>query len=79
MDREELLNIIATIIEDVTDIPKDEIHPEDSVLEDLDLSSLEVLAIVSRLSKQLSVSINSNELMKVQTIDDLITLLEEKM
>ena len=71
MDREELLNIIATIIEDVTDIPKDEIHPEDSVLEDLDLSSLEVLAIVSRLSKQLSVSINSNELMKVQTIDDL--------
>ncbi|QFJ53886.1 acyl carrier protein [Pseudobutyrivibrio xylanivorans] len=75
---ENTFEILAKIIEDVADIPKDEIKKDSSFIDDLDLSSLEVLSIVSKLEKELSVKINEDELLEIGTVEDMLEVIESK-
>lgn len=62
---------IAEIIEDVTGISKDKIKAESSFLDDLDLSSLEILSIVAEIEKNYSVKISEQELLSIRTVEEL--------
>ena len=62
---------IIKIIEDVTGIPADKINEESSFLDDLDLSSLEVMSIVADIEKKFSVKISEQELVSIRTVKEL--------
>ena len=69
---------IASIIEDVADIPKDEIETNSSFMDDLDLASLEIMSIVSKLEKEFSIKLSEDDLLSIETVEDLINLISEK-
>lgn len=69
---------IAKIIEDVADIPQDEIEESSSFMDDLDLSSLEIMSIVSKIEKEFSIKVSEQELLKVESVGDMVNLLSEK-
>ena len=68
---ESKVQAIAEIIEDVTGISKEKIKAESSFLDDLDLSSLEVLSIVAEIEKNYSVKISEQELLSIRTVEEL--------
>ena len=76
MSREEIYNAVTGIIQEVCDIPENTISPESSIIEDLDISSLEVVTVISKLSKKFNLSINAKDLMAVETVDNLVDLIE---
>ena len=67
---------IVKIIEEVSDIPADEIKRDSSLIEDLDLSSIEVLAIVGKIEKEFSVKLKEDQIMSINSIDDIIKMLD---
>ena len=75
---EEVFEKIAKIIEDVADIPQDEIEETSSFMDDLDLSSLESMSIVSKIEKEFSIKVAEQELLKVETVSDMVKLISEK-
>ena len=75
---EEVFEKIAKIIEDVADIPQDEIEETSSFMDDLDLSSLEIMSIVSKIEKEFSINVAEQELLKVETVSDMVKLISEK-
>ena len=70
-DFESKLQTIAKIIEDVTGTSADKIKAESAFLDDLDLSSLEVLSIVAEIEKEYSVKISEQELLSIRTVKEL--------
>ena len=74
----EVYEKIASIIEDVADIPQDEIEESSSFMDDLDLSSLEIMSIVSKIEKEFSIKVTEQELLKVESVGDLVKLISEK-
>ncbi|SDB46256.1 acyl carrier protein [Pseudobutyrivibrio sp. YE44] len=69
------LEKIQLIIEDVADIPVDEINVDSSFMDDLDLSSLEIMSIVSKIEKEFSVKLSEKELLSVETVADMVELI----
>ena len=69
---------IVAIIEDVADIPKDEIEESSSFMDDLDLASLELMSIVSKIEKEFSIKILEKELLSIGTVGDMVKLISEK-
>lgn len=74
----EIFDKIAKIIEDVADIPREDIHLESSLIEDLDLASLEVLAILSKIENEYDIQISEEELLSIETVNDIVTRISEK-
>ena len=67
---------VAAIIEDITDIPQDEIEENSSFIEDLDLSSLEIMSIVAQVEREFSRKISEKELMSIATAGELVRILK---
>ena len=74
----DIFDKIVSIIEDVADIPAEEINHDSAFIDDLDLASLEILAIVSKLEREYSISISEEELLSVSTVDDLLNVILKK-
>ena len=74
-----IFETIANIIEDVADIPKDEIAENSSFMDDLDLASLEIMSIISKIEKAFSIKLSEDDLLSIETVEDLINLISEKI
>ena len=75
----EIYEKILEIIEDVTDIPKDEIEEDSSLISDLDLSSIEIMAVVSKAEKEFSIKIKEEQLLSTETVKELVELVSGGM
>ena len=69
---------IFDILVDVVDLDKDEIEGESLLIDDLDLSSLEIMSVVSKIEKNYSIKISEKELLSVATVNDLAKLVASK-
>ncbi|WP_026670488.1 acyl carrier protein [Butyrivibrio sp. AE3006] len=69
---------IVDIIVDITDIDRSDIEEESQFLDDLDLSSLEIMAIISEIEKRFSIEITEEELMSISSVKDMIELIESR-
>ncbi len=67
--------IVADIIEEVTGILKDEIKPESKLIDDLDLSSIEIMIIFNNISQKCSVEINEKQMLEIESISDILKYL----
>lgn len=71
-------NEIVEIIVDIADITKEEIRTDSSLIDTLDLNSLEILSIVAEIEKKYSVKISEKELLSIATVDDIVKMVESK-
>jgi acyl carrier protein len=69
---------IAKMIEDIADIPIDEISMSSSFVDDLDLSSLEIMSVVSRAEQEFGINISENDLLSIATVEDFVEIILSK-
>jgi acyl carrier protein len=71
----EVFEKIVDIIVDIADIPRDEVKEDSELMDDLNLSSLEIMAIVSKIEKEFSVKFNEKDLLAMSSLADMIDYL----
>lgn len=75
---DEIIQEIIRIIEDIAEIPADEISADSHIIDDLDLSSIEIMSVIADVSREYCVDVSEAELMLIQTVSDLASLINEK-
>ena len=73
---DEVFETIVNVIEEVTDIPTEDIDISNSLIDDLDLSSIEIMSVVSELEKEFSKKLGENDLLEIATVQDLVDFFE---
>lgn len=76
MERAEIISQIMAILEDVAEIAPEDVNENSNLMEDLDLSSMEILTIVADLEETFGLRIPEKELRSFVTINDLTDYLE---
>lgn len=76
MERAEIISQIMAILEDVAEIAPEDVNEDSNLMEDLDLSSMEILTIVADLEETFGLRIPEKELRSFVTINDLTDYLE---
>ncbi len=79
MSIETITEQIKEIIETVADIEKDEISVESLMIDDLDLSSIEIMSIVSDVERRFSVKISESEMLEITTVGELADIVNKKI
>lgn len=74
---EKLLDEVIEIVKEVMD--NDEVYPETSMEEELEISSLEFYELLSRLEANFSIKIPEKVLINVETVEDIAYEVNEIM
>lgn len=74
-----MLEKIRDIMLDYIEVPRESITPETRFLTDLSMNSLTIVDMVTQLEDELEVVIESEDLNKIVTVQDLLDYLEEIM
>lgn len=77
MERAEIITQILAILEDVAEISPEDVSEDSVLMDDLDLSSMEILTIVADLEEAFGLRIPEKELRSFVTISDLADYLSE--
>lgn len=75
MSRIDVLEKIMQQIEDIADIPQDEMEETSMLMDDLELSSLEIMTLIAELEKEFDVRIPEKSLRNLITIGDMADIL----
>jgi acyl carrier protein len=75
---EESVIRIAKSIEEIADIPANEIFEDSLIMDDLELSSIEIMAVVADIERYYSIRISETELMSVRSVADLARIVDMK-
>ncbi len=78
MEIDMIIEELKRIIEDIADISADEINGDSSMIDDLDLSSLEIMSIISEVEKKFPVKISEDEMLSISTVKELSEIIGEK-
>ena len=71
MERAEIMSQILAILEDVAEISPEDVNENSVMMDDLDLSSMEILTVVADLEETFGLRIPEKELRNFVTIGDL--------
>ena len=77
MQRAEIVSQILGILEDVAEIAPEDVNEDSALMDDLDLSSMEILTVVADLEETFGLRIPEKELRSFVTISDLADYLAE--
>ena len=75
MERAEIISQILAILEDVAEVSPEDVNENSVLMDDLDLSSMEILTIVADLEETFGLRIPEKELRNFVTIEDLVDYL----
>lgn len=75
---ESIKKTIVSTIADVTAIPEEEICDKNSLIDEISVSSIELLAIISEIEATYEIKFTESELRSLVTIDDLVECIEGK-
>ena len=70
MERAEIISQILAILEDVAEVSPEDVNENSILMDDLDLSSMEILTIVADLEETFGLRIPEKELRNFVTIGD---------
>ena len=73
-----VLNEIKLIIEDIADVSGDDIKADSSMIEDLDLTSLEIMGIVAEIESRFSIKLSEEEMLGISTVEELVEMIKSK-
>ena len=79
MDRHELRQILAELLEETTGEPRAEVGEDEKLQEGLGLDSVDIFSLIVEIQNKLRVKIASEELMEVSTVGDLLDVLQAKL
>lgn len=79
MDRDELRQILAELLEETTGEHRDEVAEDEPLQEGLGLDSVDIFSLIVEIQNKLRVKIASEELMDVVTVGDLLNVLQAKL
>lgn len=75
MEREQIFSQITATLEDVAEIAPEEVTEDSVLMDDLDLSSMEILTVISELEEAFGLRIAEKELRGFVTVGDLVEYL----
>lgn len=75
---ESIIKDIKLIIEDIADLPEDKISSDSSMIEDLDLSSLEIMGIISEIESKYSIELSEEEMLSISTVNDIAVIIDSR-
>jgi acyl carrier protein len=73
-----IFNKVIEIIIDICDIDAEEIQYASSIIDDLNLSSIEIISVISELQRTYDVEFSEKEMMGIETVEDLVELIADK-
>ena len=76
MTDQEILSGLAEIIEEIADVPADEVTPEKSFVDDLDIDSLSMVEIAVAAQDKFGVEIPDDELKNLKTVQDVVNFVQ---
>ncbi len=79
MEKERLTEIVLNEIAEVIEVDKNTISAESSLMDDLDISSLEVMVLMGNLETKTGVVIDIKEMSSLATVSDIVDKIMEKM
>lgn len=79
MNYDSIVVEIRTVIEEIADISKDDITPDSSMIDDLDLSSIEIMTIVSAVERRFLIKVSESELLSISTVGEFAEVVGKKL
>jgi acyl carrier protein len=76
MTQEEITAGLAEILEEVAGITPDDVSPEKSFTDDLDVDSLSMVEVVVAAEEKFNVKIPDNEVQNLKTVGDAVNYIE---
>ncbi len=73
----EILTKIAEIVNDVAGVPNEDVKPEKSFVDDLDIDSLSMVEIVYSLQEAFSIDIPDDDVKNLRTVQDAVDYIEK--
>ncbi len=74
----EIYESVKEIVIKVADIPEDEITIDSAMIDDLWLSSIEIMTIIGNIEVKYGIKFSSDDLTNIRTISELVESIEEK-
>lgn len=72
MDKEEIYNTLKNVIVDLFEIDAEEITPQASLYDDLDLDSIDAVDLAVKITEITGKRVNPEDFKKVRTVQDLV-------
>ena len=72
MTDQEILSGLAEIVEEIAGVPADEVTPEKSFVDDLDIDSLSMVEIAVAAQDKFGVEIPDEQLKDLKTVQDVV-------
>ena len=73
------LSTMKEEISEITGLMAEEIDDDASLMQDIGLSSLELMSLLSNLEKKYHVSVSAKDLRKVVSLNDLVNLISDRL
>ena len=77
MQREKILHFISSVFATMTEA--ESIQENDDLIEDLGISSLDILTLISYLEEEFNITITERMIRKVATVGDLVDLVQNAL
>jgi acyl carrier protein len=74
---QEILSGLAEIIEEIADVPADEVTPDKSFVDDLDIDSLSMVEIAVAAQDKFGVEIPDDQLKDLKTVQDVVNFVSK--
>lgn len=79
MNREDILNKIKDIVHEATDIPVEELREDAAIMDELEISSLEVMVSIADVESEFGIQIPEEHMRRFITIQDIVDYVIERM
>lgn len=76
MSEKEILSGLGEIVQEIAGVPADEVTPEKSFVDDLDIDSLSMVEIAVAAQDRFGVEIPDDELKNLKTVQDVISYIQ---
>lgn len=77
MSREEIVRFISDVFSTMTSV--DEIKETDELIDDLGISSMDILSLMSYLEEEFHIKVTERMIRKVATVGDLVDLVQQAL
>lgn len=77
MNRQDILNTVLTVIDDIAGVDTDNITESSNLITDVEVSSIEILSILGELEAIYDIKFSEQDMKDIATIGDLIDCIEK--
>lgn len=78
MSRDEVKKTIYRLIEEMTDLSEEEIDEDSALMDDLDISSMEIMTLFADFEEEFNMTLDEKEMRKCITVGNVIDCIAGK-